>query len=363
MRGWTLPRPRPTPALPLAVAALLLLASCGTGGGREATAAATATGAHVDIGRVARQVRFRFFSPASFWNTPVAAGAQLDPDSAPIMKAFREMVARELGEETGPAINTTEYSVPIYKVPADQATVRVQLTSPYTASALRSAWSAVPLPPDAQPAGGNDRHLVVWQPSTDRLWEFWELRGGLEGWQASWGGAIQHVSSNPGVYGPDAWPGASSNWGASASALSIAGGLVRLGDVEHGWINHALSMSIPNVRAGVYSSPARRTDGRSAELLSLPEGAHLRLDPNLDIASLGLPRMTRMLAEAAQRFGIFIRDGAQNIAFQAQAPVVAGANPYTGPEGYFEGSYPRELLSQFPWGHLQLLKMELHPYG
>lgn len=346
---------------------MLLLASCGAGAKGDigtAPAARDAAGrGAVDIGRIARQVRFRFFSPASFWNTPVAADAPLDPGSASIMTAFRGMVATELEEGTGPAINTTEYSVPIYKVPDDQPTVRVELTSRYTASALRSAWSAVPLPAAAQPAGGNDRHLVVWQPSTDRLWEFWELRHGPEGWRASWGGAIQRTSADPGVYGPAAWPGASSNWGASASALSIAGGLVRLGDLEHGWINHALSMSIPDVRAGVYASPARRTDGRSTNPLSLPEGAHLRLDPDLDIGALKLPRITRMLAEAAQRFGIFVRDGARNVAFQAQDPITAGSNPYLGADGYFEGSYPRELLAEFPWEHLQLLKMELHQSG
>lgn len=356
-------RPRLSPALLLAVAIFLLM-SCGGGahGDLGGLARQAGRGASLAIEQRARPVRFRFFSPSSFWNTPVPADAQLDSNSAQIMTAFRRLVADELEEGTGPAINTTEYSVPIYKVPADQPTVPVRLTSPYAATALRSAWSTVPLPPGAQPAGGNDRHLVVWQPSTDRLWEFWELGNGAEGPLASWGGAIQRVSANPGVYGPEAWPGATSNWGASASALSIAGGLVRFGDLEHGWINHALSMSIPDVRAGVYSSPAQRTDGRSSDPLSLPEGAHLRLDPNLDIGAMQLPRLVRMLAEAAQRFGIFVRDGAQNVAFQAQDPVTAGANPYLGPDGYFEGSYPRELLARFPWGHLQLLKMELHPY-
>ena len=57
-----------------------------------------------------------------------------------------------------------------------------------------------------------------------------------------------------------------------------------------------------------------------------------------------------MLAEAAQRFGIYVRDGARNVAFQAQDPVVAGTDPYAGSGGYFEGSYPRELLSPIPLG-------------
>jgi hypothetical protein len=127
-----------------------------------------------------------------------------------------------------------------------------------------------------------------------------------------------------------------------------------------GQINHALAMALPDVRVGVYASPAQRTDGVDTEPLALPEGAHLRLDPNLDLASLHLPRLTLMLAEAAQRYGIVVRDYAANVTFYGQDPTPTGTNPYTGPNGYFEGESPSQLLITFPWSHLQLLKMELH---
>ena len=289
------------------------------------------------------------------------ADAPVDPSSAAVMGAFDELVAEE--EQPGgggPWITTTEYSVPVYTVPGDQPAVAVQLVK-YKSAALSAAWSAVPLPSDAQPAAGTDRPLVVWQPSTDRLWEFWQLGHEAGGWHASWGGAMEHVSSDSGVYGPEVWPGAKPLWGSSASSLSLVGGLISLEDLEKGQINHALSMAIPDVRAGVYASPAQRSDGRSTDPLSLPEGAHLRLDPNLDLASLHLPRLTLMIAEAAQRYGIFIRDHGGVVAFQAQDPIPTGTNPYTGPDGYFEGKSPKALLASFPWNHLELLKMELHP--
>jgi hypothetical protein len=142
--------------------------------------------------------------------------------------------------------------------------------------------------------------------------------------------------------------------------LSIAGGLITLEDLEKGVINHALAMGIPEVRAGVYASPAQRTDGKSSSPLSLPEGAHLRLDPNLDLAALHLPRLTLMIAEAAQRYGIVVRDYTANVSFYAQDPTPTGTNPYAGPHGYFEGKTPAQLLASFPWSYLQLLKMELH---
>ena len=38
-------------------------------------------------------------------------------------------------------------------------------------------WSTpVPVPPRARPSGGDDLHVVIWQPSSDTMWEFWDLR-------------------------------------------------------------------------------------------------------------------------------------------------------------------------------------------
>ncbi len=304
---------------------------------------------------------FRFFSPSSFWNEPVPTNASLAPDSAAIVGVFVEEIAAAESSGGGPTINTTRWSVPIYTVPANEPTVRVRLL--HKSAALQAAWDAVPLPSNAQPAAGTDKHLVVWQPSTNRLWEFWRLENTPSGWQAQWGGAMEKVSSSSGVYTAKAWPGADSIWGGSASSLSLAGGLITLEDLERGAINHALNLTVPNVRAGVYASPAQRDDGTSTNPLSLPEGAHLRLDPSLNLTGLHLPRLTLMIAEAAQRYGFFVRSRGTNVAFEGQDPVPTGTEPYGGPNGYYEGMTPNQLLASFPWTHLQLLKMELHRNG
>jgi outer membrane biosynthesis protein TonB len=305
---------------------------------------------------------FRFFAPTSFWNEKVPADAPVDSHSAAIVSALSGLELSEQAEKRGPEINTTAWSVPIYSVPASEATVRVALVNKVS-PALQSAWNAVPLPSNAQPAAGTDEHLVVWQPSTNKMWEFWGLEKPNGTWQASWGGAMENVTTDKGVYGPEAWSGASTSWGASASSLPIAGGLVTLEDLERGVINHALAIAVPNVRENEYASPAQRTDGATLGLSTLPEGAHLRLEPGLDLAALHLPPLTLMLAEAAQRYGIFVRDRASNIALYAQDPIPTGIEPFTGTAGYFEGKSPPQLLVSFPWSHLQVLKMELHPAG
>jgi hypothetical protein len=349
--------------LRLALPALLLLATvAGCGGDRpgETTATARSFAASAAGNRpTGRDRPFRFFSPTSFWNTPLAADAPLDPSSSGVVAQFLAEIAHERRIERNPTINTSRWSVPIYTVPADQPTVRVDHSNGGTSLALQTAWNAVPLPPDAHPAAGTDEHLVVWQPSTDRLWEFWRLHHDSSGWHAPWGGAMEHVSSSSGVYGASSWPGATSHWGGSASSLSLAGGLISLEDLERGEIDHVLAMGIPDVRAGVYSLPAQRTDGPSHDPLALPEGARLRLDPSLNLASLGLPPLTLMIAEAAQRYGIVIRSLGSHVVLYGQDPTPTGSNPYVGKKGYFEGKDPSQLLASFPWEHLQLLKMNL----
>jgi hypothetical protein len=95
----------------------------------------------------------------------------------------------------------------------------------------------------------------------------------------------------------------------------------------------------------------------------LPEGAHLRLDPDLDLAAMHLPRLTLMVAEAAQRYGIFVTDQAANVTFYAQDPVGTPGNPFTAADGYFQGRSPAQLLASFPWSRLELLETTLHRGG
>jgi hypothetical protein len=329
---------------------------------------AAATRAPVRSSRVAKapangKQAFRFFSPTSFWNEPLPSEAPLAAESSALVEDLDTQVSALEASNTGPWINTRDWSVPIYTVSARQPTVRVRLVGAYGERALQSAWDAVPLPSTAQPALGKDAHLVVWQPSTDRLWEFWHLAHGAGGWSAEWGGAMRHVSDSSGVYGTRAWPGAKPWWGASASSLSIAGGLITLSDLQRGSIDHALAISITDVRAGVYASPARRDDGVSTDPLSLPEGARLRLPPDLDLDALHLPKLTLEIARAAQRYGLVVRDRSFAIAFFAQDPIPTGAEPYAGTGGYFEGQYPNQLLASFPWSKLEVLALSLHPNG
>ncbi len=295
----------------------------------------------------------RFFAPDSVWNTPVRADAPLDPTSDERAAAIAKQV-----RAFGTTINTSKYSTPIYSVGPEQATVPVLL--PERDGALNKAMEAVPIPPGAVPAAGTDAHLVVWQPSTDTMWEFWKLRQEADGWHADHGGRMTGVQRSPGYYHHAVSPDGLTEqpwWGATATGLPLVGGLITLRDLRGSRIDHALAIGLPEVESGLHAFPAQRSDGKSTVPTSIPEGARFRLDPELRVASLGLPPALRKIAEAAQRYGLIVRDGAGSVALYAEDPTQLGPpDPYPA---IFSGIPPYKLAALFPWGRLQLLKMHL----
>ncbi len=298
------------------------------------------------------------FAPTSVWNTRLPATAPLDPNSTALVQSLAAEVQRETQSRIGPWIATTNSSTPLYRVGPNQAHVRVHLDAQGTPgeASLQQAFAAVPIPRDARPAPGQDRHMTVWQPSTDRLWEFWEARRAADGWHARWGGAIRHVSQSPGYYTASAWPGSKRNWGATATSLPVIAGTMTIDELQRGSINHALAVALPAPRSGTFAWPAQRGDGTGGAT-ALPEGARLRLDPQVDVASLGLPPVAEMIALAAQRYGIVVRDQThKGISLFAEDPRGQQPNPY---DRLFADQSPLELLAKFPWDRLQVLRMHL----
>jgi len=282
------------------------------------------------------------FAPTSFWNAPLAASAPLDQRSSTWVAELRRQLAT-----TNPWINTTTYSTPVYTVPAGQPTVRVTLDT--TAAPLQQAFEQVPIPAGAKPAAGSDAHMVVWQPATDTMWEFWLASQKADGWHARWGGRMSRVSTNPGYFtAPD--PG----WGATATSLPLLGGLMRTAELQAGRIDHALAFAIPHTKLWKsWSWPAQRSDGDTDSADAIPEGTRFRLPADLDIDALKLPPVTAAIAEAVQRYGMVLRDKSGAVSFYAEAPT--GADPYPA---LFK-TYPNLLFAKFPWDRLQALRTDM----
>jgi hypothetical protein len=339
-------------------AVTLFLAACG---GSNSKAPASAPEAPPSAPKApASPSAERLFSKSSFLNAPLAKNAPLDPASDQLAKSLADEAEREYRAGTGPWLETSNYSTPFYRVPRNQPSVPVALQdgSVHWRRSLQRAFRRVPIPPQATAAAGTDGVLTIWQPSTDKLWEFWQARRDQGGrWHASFGGAINQVSKSPGYYTRDSWPGAASNWGTSATSIPVIAGVMRLQELERGRVDHALAIGIPSPRAGEFSWPAQRTDGTSHDRGAIPEGARFRLDPNLDLNKLRLPRLVRIIAEAAQRYGIVVHEQTgRAIGFSAEDWKPSGRDPWPR---YLEGKQIADLINQFPWRRLQLLKMRL----
>jgi hypothetical protein len=315
-------------AAALSVLLLVVLAGCGAGEEHPARKAPSAAPE-------------RFFSPRSFWNRPLRADSPISRGSGGLVAEFRRLLGM-----TNPWIDTWRFSTPIYRVGRRQRRVRVRLDRPN--GSLARAFRSVPLPSNARPAPGNDHHLVVLQRSTDTMWEFFKLRRRPDGWHAAWGGRMRHVSRARGVFPAPV--------GATATGLPLMGGLIRAGELRRGRIDHALAISLPHTRARAFFVPATRTDGDLYDPASIPEGTRFRLDPRVDVNKLGLPRVTRIIARAVQRYGMIVRDKGGAVTFYAEAPKRGRRNPY---KSLFGGRSPTDLMRPFPWSRLQVVNARL----
>jgi hypothetical protein len=251
----------------------------------------------------------------------------------------------------------------VYTVPAGQRRVRVHIDTPsalYTdasgAAIVRKRLHSVPIPVRARGASGANRHVVIWQPSTDTIWELWNAhrpeRDGcpwgnerIRGWHAAWGARIRHASASEGV---NRFP-----TGATASGLPLVGGLIRLDEWRRGRIDHALAFAIPDIQRGKFVWPATRTDGRYDGFNAIPMGTRLRIDPAVDVERLQMSPAGKAIARAAQRYGMVLRDHADGaLTFYGEDPGPTGTNPY--PQ-IFRGQSPNVVLRGFPWDRLQVL--------
>jgi hypothetical protein len=305
----------------------------------------TSTGAPAPVsstGAAARTSSPRLFAPTSFWNTELPANAPIDPRSNQLVTALAAEVQSETVANSGPWINFDAYSVPVYTVGRDVPTVRVQLDA--DVPALQRDFDAVPIPAGAREAAGSDRHMTVYQPSTDTLWEFWVMRREADGWHAAWGGKMTNVSTNPGYF--------DAPYGATATSLPLIGGLMTIAELKAGRIDHALALAVPNTDSGSVTWPAQRGDGRVTGAGAIPEGTRFRIDPAVDLNRLGLSPLALVMARAAQRYGIVVRDTAGVTVFYGEDPVATPGDPYGA---IFGGDYPNRLLAGFPWEALQVV--------
>jgi hypothetical protein len=163
-----------------------------------------------------------------------------------------------------------------------------------------------PVPPNAPIEGGSggdgDRHVIVVDRSSCRLFELFDARpqAGGKRWTAG-SGAIWSLRSNR--LRPRGWTSA------DAAGLPILPGLARYDEVKRGRIDHALRFTVERTRKA-FVWPARHFASDLTDP-SLPAmGQRLRLKRGYDISAF--PRQARVILTALKRYGMMLADNGSN---------------------------------------------------
>lgn len=187
------------------------------------------------------------------------------------------------------------YGIPYTVVGPRQRRVPID----FTAYGDESNPGPYPIPPRAPVEGAGaegDRHVLVLQRGTCRLYELYAARRAGAGWDAG-SGAVFNLRSN--ALRPDGWTSA------DAAGLPIMPLLVRYDEVRAGRIDHALRVTVARTQRG-YIHPATHVASDDSDPSLPPMGLRLRLRASCSLA--GFHGESLIVLRALKRYGLIVAD-------------------------------------------------------
>jgi hypothetical protein len=306
-----------------------------------------------------------YYSAESFWNTPIAAGATVDPNSANIVATALTPYA------SGSALSNNAFGIGYISATSSNTVYTVTSLSGYVGPGQPTSVK-FPIPSGVVPSSGSDGHLVVIGPpgtayANEEL-DMWEAcppntsypsagysfpcSTGTHGWQA---GSV-FISQING-WGANGVPG-SRAFGMYAAGFSGMGGIITPADIASGVIKHALSLMTPETltQSGApYIGPATMSDGRHSGY-AIPEGAHIRLNPSFNVAAQSWPAYEKMIAVALQTYGAYVSDTGGSMALYGATDNNAGNKTWASVGVPYDAT-----LANIPWSEMQVLELSSVP--
>jgi hypothetical protein len=279
----------------------------------------------------------RLYASNAFINTAVSSSPTLDPNSPKIASSSLAAYAGSANLS-----NDSAWGVPI--VTADNQSANYNVGCQYYWCNMN--FGAVQIPSNAQPDTGGDGHLVVLQPNGNEM-DMWIGQHTSSGWTS---GSRWLESSN----GPAAnCTTAHGCGGADAANFALAAGVVRPEEIAQGHIDHALALVTPYTRQGYVACPATSGDGQQTNPNSLPVGAHIQLDPSIDVARLNIPSWQKVIAVALQQYGAYVVDTGGSLEIRGES------NLGRSYDAWAKAGVPSNApsLSDLPWGSMHVLSM------
>lgn len=228
------------------------------------------------------------------WATDISA-YPVDPRSAAYLAAIAATGGNQfLHADFG---SNPDYGIPYVVVSTTQP--RVPVSFDY---ADESDAGPYPIPPDAPVEAGSDRHVLVAQSGSCRLYELFDAqRNAASGSWTAGSGAIFDLRSN--ALRPDGWTSA------DAAGLPILPGLVRRDEVIAGAINHALRFTLSRTQRA-FIHPATHFASAITDADVPPMGLRLRLRSDFDLTPFRGDAL--VILRALKRFGMFVADNGSN---------------------------------------------------
>jgi hypothetical protein len=241
------------------------------------------------------------FPADNVWNTSIRK-LPVDTHSA---QWVTHIGGGDLHPDFGPSFGAqpVPYGIPITVVGGHHKTVKVHFSY-----ASESDHVRYPLGTDTKIEGGKhadgDRHAIVVDRSTCRVYETFDTRHTAHGWAAG-SGATWSLNGNH--LRPKGWTSA------DAAGLPILPGLLRWSEVKAGYVGHAIRFTAP-VSARRFLWPARHEAGGTSSSAYPPMGARFRLKAGFPIGHFS--RDTRVVLRAMKTYGLILADNGSPWFFQ-----------------------------------------------
>ncbi len=290
----------PLSARPFVLATAVVVGAC--------VLAAPASGAiSTAAARISRLpgTKCHVFAGDNYWHADVSA-LPVNQHSA---QWLRHMSPRSrLHPDFGPSYGAqpVPYGIPVTIVDGSHAKVSVRFTYGSESDHVR-----YPLGSDTRIEGGKnasgDRHAVIVDRSTCRLYETWNTRQTPRGWHAG-SGATWLLTSNR--LRRDGWTSA------DAAGLPILPGLLRLDEVRRGFVDHAIRFTT-DITDRRHIWPARHDAGSVRNHAYPPMGARFRLKASFSLR--GFRPDTKVVLRAMKQYGLVLADNGSPWYFQGRA--------------------------------------------
>lgn len=304
----------------------------------------------------------RFFSENSFWNQPIPANAEIDPQSGIWIKMLEK---EPTGENFG--ISCTEWTIPVYEVNANTPTYHIkkhtldenEINVWNTVRERKTfghghEFNPVPIPNNAVADPEKDAHFAVVDWDRMLAWDMWGLKKLEDGTWETKTGMVTRMDGD-GVFdghelGYVDKESVHFHGPSRASGVPAYAGLIMYDEIMAGRIDHKLACSIRYAAFREFVYPASWTDGFVEG--GIPEGAVIRLDPNLDLSEFNLTKEELVIAKALQEYGVVIVDVAQGQPIYAEGLWGHPDKSWKGKLREWDGG-----ISDIPFKHYQVMKV------